>query len=103
MYDYCYKFNNLAQYGAHHVDMDEKKAKLFHKGLTIQLQDHLILFPTLSYNALASATINQEVTLKACAEAEEKKTKRAMSGPSGSGVSTGAPLKYRMIYIPPTG
>jgi hypothetical protein len=32
-----------AQHGGHHIDTDEKKAKLFHKGLTIQLHDHLIL------------------------------------------------------------
>jgi hypothetical protein len=28
---------------SHHVDTDAKKAELFHKGLTIQLQDRLIL------------------------------------------------------------
>jgi hypothetical protein len=36
------------QYGAHHIVIDEKKAELFRKGLTIQLQDHLILSPNLS-------------------------------------------------------
>jgi hypothetical protein len=40
--------------------------------------------------------------MKACEAAEEKKRKRAVSGPSG-GSSSGAPLKYRMIYTPPTG
>jgi hypothetical protein len=43
IYEYIQEFNNLAQYGSHHVDTDVKKAELFHKGLTIQLQDRLIL------------------------------------------------------------
>jgi hypothetical protein len=40
--------------------------------------------------------------MKACEAAEEKKRKRALSGPFG-GSSSGAPLKYRMIYPPPVG
>jgi hypothetical protein len=43
VYEYIQEFNNLAQYGIHHVDTDVKKAELFCKGLTIQLQDRLIL------------------------------------------------------------
>jgi hypothetical protein len=35
VYDYTQEFNNLAQYGGHHIDTDEKKAELFCKGLTI--------------------------------------------------------------------
>jgi hypothetical protein len=35
VYEYTQEFNNLAQYGGHHVDIDAKKAELFHKGLTI--------------------------------------------------------------------
>jgi hypothetical protein len=37
VYEYIQEFNNLAQYGSHHVDTDVKKVELFHKGLTIQL------------------------------------------------------------------
>jgi hypothetical protein len=84
------------------VDTDAKKAELFHKGLTIQLQDRLILSQNLSYNELASAAIDQEGTMKACEAAEEKKRKRVVSGPSG-GSSSGAPPKYHMIYTPPAG
>jgi hypothetical protein len=40
--------------------------------------------------------------MKSYEAAEEKKRKRAVSGPSG-GSSSGAPLKYRMIYTPPVG
>jgi hypothetical protein len=33
VYDYTQEFNNLAQYGGHHVDTDAKKAVLYRKGL----------------------------------------------------------------------
>jgi hypothetical protein len=103
MYDYCCQFNSLTQYMAHHVDTDEKKVKLLRKGLTIQLQDHLNLFPNLSYNDLASDAIDKEGSMKACAMAEEKKRKRIMPGSSRSGGSSGAPPKYCMVYTPPIG
>jgi hypothetical protein len=102
VYEYIQEFNNLAQYGSHHVDTDAKKAKLFRKGLTIQLQDRLILSQNLSYNELASAAIDQEGTMRACEAAKEKKRKMALSGPSG-GSSSGASPKYRMIYTPSVG
>jgi hypothetical protein len=83
--------------------MDEKKAYVFHNGLMVQLQDHLHMFPNLSYNLLASATIDNEGSMKACAEAEGKKGKRIMPGSSSSGGSRGAPPKYCMVYTPPSG
>jgi hypothetical protein len=43
MHEYTQEFNNLAQYGGHHIDTDEKKAELYRKGLIIKLQDRLIL------------------------------------------------------------
>jgi hypothetical protein len=102
VYEYIQEFNNLTQYGSHHVDTDAKKAELFHKGLTIQVQDHLILSQNLSYNKLSCVSNDQEGTMKSCEAAEEKKRKRVVSGPSG-GSSRSAPLKYHMIYSPPTG
>jgi hypothetical protein len=96
VYEYNQEFNNLAQYGGHHVDIDAKKDELFRKGLTIQLQDHLIFSQNLSCNELASVAIDQEGTMKACEVTEEKKRKRVMSEPFG-GSSSGAPPKYRMI------
>jgi hypothetical protein len=102
VYEYIQEFNNLAHYGIHHVDTDVKKAELFRKGLTIQLQDRLILSQNLSYNELASATIDQEGTMKACEAVEKKKRKRVVSGSSGGG-SSSTPLNYRMIYTSPTG
>jgi hypothetical protein len=101
VYEYTQEFNNLAQYRGHHIDTDEK-AEPFHKGLTIQLQDHLILSQNLSYNDLVSAAIDQEGTMRACEVAEEKKRKRTLLG-SSEGSSSGAPLKYHMFYTPPAG
>jgi hypothetical protein len=102
VYEYTQKFKNLAQYRGHHVDIDKNKVELFRKGLTIQLQDHLILCQNLSYNELSCAAINQKGTMKACEAAEEKKRKRTMPGPS-RGSSSGAPPKYCMIYTSPIG
>jgi hypothetical protein len=52
---------------------------------------------------LASATIDQEGTLKAYVEAEEEKN-RAMTGTSGSGGSSGVsmfstPTRYKVVKI----
>jgi hypothetical protein len=58
------------KYGGHHIDNDEKKAELYHTGLTIQLQDHLILSQNLSYNDLASVFLDQEGTMRVCDAAE---------------------------------
>jgi hypothetical protein len=77
------------------MDTDEMKAKLFCNGLNIQLQDHLVLFPDLGYNALASVAINQEGTFRACVEVEENKRKRAMPGPSGGGSGSAPPWDSR--------
>jgi hypothetical protein len=98
VFDYTRQFNTMAQYGSYHVNTDEKKANLYHEGLTIQLQDHLVQSPNLSYNELASATVDQERTMKAVAEAEEKKRKRMLPGSSVSVGSSYVPHKYRMVY-----
>jgi hypothetical protein len=102
VYEFTQEFNNLAQYGGHHVDSDAKKDELYRKGLNIQLHDWLILNLNLSYNDLASTAIDQEGTMKACEAAEDKKKKRVMPGPT-KGTSSGAPPKYRMVYTPPVG
>jgi hypothetical protein len=92
------QFNTLAQYGTYHIDTDKKKANLYHAGLTIHLQERLVHLSSLSYNELASATIDQERMMKVVAEADEKKRKRMMPGSADSGSSSGAPPKYRMVY-----
>jgi hypothetical protein len=101
--DYMRQFNTLAQYDKYHIDTDEKKANLYHAGITIHLQEHLVHLSSLSYNELASAAINQERMMKAIAEADEKKRKRMIPGSTGSGSSSGASPKYHMVYTPPRG
>jgi hypothetical protein len=100
VFDYTRQFNTLAQYGSYHVDTDEKKANLYHEELTIQLQECLGQFTTLTYNELASAAIDQERLMKAVVEADEKKRKGILSRSSTSGGSSGAPPKYPMVYTP---
>jgi 4-diphosphocytidyl-2C-methyl-D-erythritol kinase len=103
VFNYTRQFNTLAQYGSYHTDTDEKKDNLYRAGLTIHLQEHLVQFASLSYNELASAAIIQERMMKAVAEANDKKRKRMMPGSTGSGSSSGAPPKCRMVYTPPGG
>jgi hypothetical protein len=103
VFDYTRQFNTLAQYRSYHIDTDEKKANLYHEGLTVHLQESLELSPNLSYNELASAAIDQERLMKVVVEVDEKKRKRMMTASSASDGSNGAPLKYRMVYTPPGG
>jgi hypothetical protein len=102
VYEYSKKFNYLAQYNPHHVNIDDKKAKLFRKGLSAQLQECLVLFCDLTFNAMVSATIDQEGASHTCLDMEEKKRKMVMSGPF-AGSSGGAPLRYHLVYTPPAG
>jgi hypothetical protein len=100
---YTRQFNTLAQYSTYHVDTDEMKANLYRAELTIHLWERLVHLSSLSYIDLASTAIDQERMMKAIADADEKKRKKLMPGPVGSGSSSGAPLKYRMVYTPPGG
>jgi hypothetical protein len=95
------EFLDLEQ--GNHIDTDEKKANLYHLGLTIHLQECLVRHSSLSYNELASATIDQERMMKAVAEADEKNRKRMTPGSAGSSSSSGARPKYHMVYTPPGG
>jgi hypothetical protein len=100
VFDYTRQFNTLAQYGTYHIDTDEKKANLYHAGLTIHLEERPVHLSSLLYNELASAVIDQERMTKAIVEADEKKRKRMMHGSTGSGSSSGAPPMYHMVYTP---
>jgi hypothetical protein len=97
--EYIRKFNYLQQYGGYHVDTDEKKAELFRSGLSLQLQDHLVLHRDLSFDALVSAVIEQEGLYQAVLAEEEKMRKRAWSG-SSEDRTEGAPPKYHLVYTP---
>jgi hypothetical protein len=103
VFNYMRQFNTLAQYRSYHIDMDEKKANPYHAGLSIHLQELLIQFASLLYNDLVSAAIDQERMMNVVAEVDEKKRKIMMPGSAGSGSSSGAPPKYRMVYTPPGG
>jgi hypothetical protein len=103
VFDYTRQFNTLAQYDTYHIDTEKKKANMYCPGLTIHLQERLVHFSSLSYNELASAAIDQERMMKVIAKADEKKRKRMIPGSAGSGNSSGAPPKYRMVYTPPGG
>jgi hypothetical protein len=52
---------------------------------------------------LASAAIDQEKMMKDIVEVDKKKRKKMMTGSTGSGSSSGAPPKYRMVYTLPGG
>jgi hypothetical protein len=75
VFDYMRQFNTVAQYRSYHVDTDEKKANIYHAGLTIHPQGRLIQFASLSYNELVSAAVDQERMMKAIAKVDEKKRK----------------------------
>jgi hypothetical protein len=44
VYKYGKRFIYLAQYDLHHVDTDERKTTLFHKGLCTKIHEHLMPF-----------------------------------------------------------
>jgi hypothetical protein len=102
VYEYIEKFNYLAQYGTHHVDTDDKKAELFRKRLSLPLQDRLVRFCDISFNAIVSVVIEQEGTYRVVLAEEEKERKRALSGPFEDS-TRGAPLKYHLVHTPSTG
>jgi hypothetical protein len=100
--EYNRKFNYLQQYGGYHVDTDERKEELVRNGLSLQLQDRLVLHHDLPFNALVSAMIEQEGLFQAILAEEEKMRKRALSGhPEDS--TDSAPPKYRLVYTPSAG
>jgi hypothetical protein len=100
--EYIRKFNYQRQYGGYHVDTDENKAELFRNGLSFQLQDRLVLPCDLSFNALVSAVIEQEGLYQAILAEEEKRRKRALSGPPEDSTE-GALPKYCLVYTPSAG
>jgi hypothetical protein len=73
------------------------------KGLPSTYKSAWVFPPNLSYNELASATIDQERLMKAVAEADEKKRKRMMPAFYASCGSSSDPPKYNMVYTPPGG
>jgi hypothetical protein len=96
MYEYSKKVNHLSQHGTYQADTDEKKMSLFRHRLSPVLRKHLTMFRGCTLNELVSASIEQEDVCRA--RLEEERKKRPLPGPNG-----GAPLKYRLVYTPPSG
>jgi hypothetical protein len=101
VYEYIRKFNYLAQYGTHHVDIDEK-AKLFRKKTEPSSSGPLVQFHDMSFNALVSVVIVQDSTYQPLLAEEEEKRKRDLSEPTDDSTE-GAPLKYHLVYTPSFG
>jgi hypothetical protein len=100
--EYIRKFNYVQQYGGYPFDTNKKKAELFRNGLSLQLQDRLVMHRDLLFDALVSAVIDQEGLYMGVLAEQEKMRKRALSGPSEESTK-GAPPKYRLIYTPSAG
>jgi hypothetical protein len=60
VYQYAQKFNNLCQYGEHHVDTDAKKMERFRDGLNSDLYERLNLLEPNNYHELVNKAISQE-------------------------------------------
>jgi hypothetical protein len=97
VYGYIEKCNYLAQYSTYHVDIDEKKAELFRRRLSLPLQDRLVRFQDMSFNALVSVTIDQDGTYRALLVEEEEKRNWDVLGPSEDSTD-GTPPKYHLVY-----
>jgi hypothetical protein len=63
VYQYAQKFNNLSQYGQHHVDTDARKMERFCDGLRSELYERLNLLEPNSYHELVNKSISQEVAM----------------------------------------
>jgi hypothetical protein len=86
-----------------HLTTQGSSTPLLSMGHTIDLQERLVQLTSLSYNEMASVAIHQERMIKVVAKVDEKKRKKMMLGSVGSGSSSGALPKYRMVYTPPGG
>jgi hypothetical protein len=64
VYRYAQKFNNLCQYGGHHVDTDAKKMERFRDGLDGRLYERLNLLEPANFHELVNKAISQEDAMK---------------------------------------
>jgi hypothetical protein len=60
VYEYAKKFNDMCQYGGHHVDNNAKKTECFCDGLHGDLYERLNLYEPNSYQDLVNKAISQE-------------------------------------------
>jgi hypothetical protein len=83
VYQYAQKFNNLCQYGEHHVDTDAKKMEHFHDGLKSDLYERLNLLEPNNYHELVNKAIFQEDAMMKVQK--EKKRHNDFASGDGSG------------------
>jgi hypothetical protein len=60
VYQYAQKFNNLCQYGEHHMDTDATKMEHFRDGLKSDLCERLNILEPNNYHELVNKAISQE-------------------------------------------
>jgi hypothetical protein len=60
VYQCAQKFNNLCQYGEHHVDTNGKKMECFRDGLNSDLYERLNVLEPNNYHELVNKAISQE-------------------------------------------
>jgi hypothetical protein len=83
MYKYAQKFNNLCQYGEHHMDTDAKKMECFRDGLKGDLYERLNLLEPNNYHELVNKAISQEDAMMKVQK--EKKRQNDFASGDGSG------------------
>jgi hypothetical protein len=83
VYQYAQKFNNLGQYGEHHVDTDAKKMERFHDSLKSDLYERLNLLEPNNYHELVNKSISQEDAMVKVKK--EKKRQNNFASGDGSG------------------
>jgi hypothetical protein len=72
VHQYAQKFNNLCQYGEHHVDTDAQKMERFRDGVKSDLYERLNLLEPNSYNELGNKAICQEDVMMKVQKGEEE-------------------------------
>jgi hypothetical protein len=89
VYHYAQKFNNLCQYGVHHVDTDAKKIERFRDGLDGKLYEWMNFLVPDSFHELVNKAISQEDAMK--------KSHRDKKRQSGFATGSGTNKKFRFV------
>jgi hypothetical protein len=89
VYRYAQKFNNLCQYGGHHIDTDAKKMERFSDELDGKLYERLNLLEPENFHELVNKAISQEDAMK--------KAHRDKKRPSGFASGSGTNKKFRFV------
>jgi predicted aspartyl protease len=89
VYRYAQKFNNLCQYGGHHVDSNAKKMERFRDGLDGKLYEWMNLLEPENFYELVNKAISQEDAMK--------KAHRDKKRPSGFAPRSGTNKKFRFV------